>query len=318
MFGLAHRLWRNGVMGLNKRNADYVLVYNERRYYPLADDKLLGKELAQEAGISVPLLYGKLEHPHEVRRYRDITDKHSEFVVKPACGAGGDGILVVIGKTGEYFRLADGSVIDAVDLAYHFNNILAGAFSLAGQPDKALVEYFVDFDPVFANVTYKGVPDIRIVVLLGVPVMAMVRLPTRMSGGKANLHQGALGAGISIPTGRTMTAVWRNGVVDRHPDTQSPVEDIAVPGWDGLLEMAARSCDLTNLDYIGVDIVLDRTKGPLMLEFNARPGLNIQIANREGLRHRLELVEAHVKELGSVAERVAFAKEAFAPRPIEI
>lgn len=316
MCGRARRLSRNGVMGLNKRNADYVLVYNERRYYPLADDKLLGKELAQKAGINVPALYGKLEHPHEVRNYHLITDKHPDFVVKPARGAGGDGIIVVTGKAGEYFCLSDGSAMDASEMAFHFNNILSGAFSLAGLPDKALVEYRVDFDPIFESVTYKGVPDIRIVVFLGVPVMAMVRLPTLMSRGKANLHQGALGAGIAIPSGRTMTAVWRNAVVKKHPDTQNTVMDIAVPGWDGLLDMAARSCDLTGLNYIGVDIVLDRTKGPLMLEFNARPGLNIQIANREGLRRRLDLVEAHIGELETAADRVRFAKEAFVPHPI--
>lgn len=317
MFGRAYRLWRNGVVNLNKRNADFILPYNERRYYPLADDKLLGKELAQKAGINVPTLYGKLEYPHEVKNYRDITDKHSEFVVKPAHGSGGDGILVVVGKAGDYFCLADGSALDPRDMALHFNNILAGAFSLAGQPDKAIVEYCVKFDPIFEKVTYKGVPDIRIIVFLGVPVMAMVRLPTRMSRGKANLHQGALGAGIAIPSGRTLMAVWRNLVVEKHPDTQNPVMDIEVPDWGGLLEMAAQSCDLTRLNYIGLDIALDRTKGPLVLEFNARPGLNIQIANREGLRHRLELVESNIKHLKTAADRVRFAKEYFVPNPIQ-
>ena len=316
MLGLVHRLWRNGVIGLNKRNADYLLPYNQRRYYPMADDKLLAKELAQEVGINVPALYGKIEYPHEVKNYRDITDNYQEFVVKPARGAGGDGILVVLGKAGDYFRLADGSAIDPDDMAFHLSNILAGAFSLAGQPDKALVEYRVDFDPVFESVTYKGVPDIRIIVFLGVPVMAMVRLPTRMSHGKANLHQGALGAGIAIPSGRTLMAVWRNIVVERHPDTQNTVMDIEVPGWDNLLAMAARACDLTKLNYLGIDIALDRNRGPLVLEFNARPGLNVQIANCEGLRHRLERVEANIKDLKTAADRVRFAKETFAPHPI--
>ncbi len=316
MFGRAYRLWRNGVVNLNKRNADYLLTYNQRRYYPMADDKLLGKELAQKAGINVPELYGKLEYPHEVKHYRDITDKHSKFVVKPAHGTGGDGVLVVVGKAGDYFSLADGSALNPIDMAFHFNNILAGAFSLAGQPDKALIEYCVDFDPVFEKVTFNGVPDIRIVVFLGVPVMAMVRLPTRMSHGKANLHQGALGAGIAIPTGRTLMAVWRNDVVEKHPDTQNTVMNIKVPDWDGLLKMAARSCDLTHLNFIGLDIVLDRTRGPLVLEFNARPGLNIQIANCEGLRHRMELIEAHSAALKSPSDRVAFAKENFGPNPI--
>jgi alpha-L-glutamate ligase-like protein len=316
MFGLAHQLWRNGVVGLNKRNADYLLTYNERKYYPMADDKLLAKEIAQGIGINVPTLYGKFEYPHEVGNYHEVTDDHAEFVVKPACGAGGDGILVILGKTEGYFTLADGSAIDEDDMAFHLHDILAGAFSLAGQPDKALIEYCVNFDPVFDKVTYKGVPDIRIIVFCGVPVMAMLRLPTLMSAGKANLHQGALGAGISIPSGRTLTAVWRNIVVERHPDTKNTITNIEIPHWDDLLDMAARCCDLTKLNFLGIDIVLDKNRGPLMLELNARPGLNIQIANREGLLKRLELIEANIQALETASDRVAFAKQYFSPNPI--
>ncbi len=316
MFGIARQLWDNGVVGINKRNADYILMHNRRRFFPLVDDKLLTKEIAEKVGIGVPTLYGKIEYPHEVRSFSSIVANRADFVVKPAQGSGGDGILVVVGRMGGYFRLADGSMITEEDMTFHLNNVLAGTFSLGGQPDKVLVEYRVDFDPVFANITYRGVPDIRIVVFLGVPVMAMVRLPTRMSRGKANLHQGAIGAGIAIPTGRTLTAVLKNSVVSEHPDTNNPVMDVDIPSWDALLNMAARSCDLTQLGYQGIDIVLDKARGPLLLELNARPGLNIQIANREGLRHRLELIETHIAELNTAADRVQFAKENFSPKPI--
>lgn len=316
MIGLARQLWRNGVIGLNKRNADYVLVHNRRRYYPLVDDKLLTKEIAEKVGINVPTLYGKIEYPHEVGSIFTIVANRADFVVKPAHGSGGDGIIVVVGRMGDYFRAADGTIIHGDDLRFHLNNVLAGTYSLGGQPDKALVEYRVDFDPVFEKIAYRGVPDVRIVVFLGVPVMAMVRLPTRMSRGKANLHQGAIGAGIAIPDGRTLTAVWRNSVVTEHPDTNNSVVDVIVPQWDTLLDMAARSCDLTHLGYQGIDIVLDRARGPLLLELNARPGLNIQIANREGLRHRLELVASNIAELKTSADRVQFAKENFVPKPV--
>jgi len=316
VLGLARQLWRNGVVGINKRNADYILVHNRRKFFPLVDDKLLTKEIAEKVGINVPTLYGKIEFPHEVRSFSSIIANRADFVVKPAQGSGGDGILVVVGRMGEYFRLADGSMINERDMAFHLNNALAGTFSLGGQPDKVLVEYRVDFDPIFADITYRGVPDIRIVVFLGVPVMAMVRLPTRMSRGKANLHQGAIGAGVAIPTGRTLTAVLKNSVVSEHPDTNNPVMDVEIPSWDVLLDMAARSCDLTHLGYQGIDIVLDKVRGPLLLELNARPGLNIQIANREGLRHRLELVEARVGDLKSASDRVEFAKTNFSPKPI--
>lgn len=316
MLTLSRQLWRNGVMGLNKRNADYVLAYNRRKYFPLVDDKLRTKEIAEEVGIDVPTLYGKIAFPHEVESIFSIVANRSDFVIKPAQGSGGDGIIVVVGRMGQYFRTIDGDMLHFDDMTFHLNNILAGTYSLGGQPDKALIEYRVDFDPVFERITYRGVPDIRIVVFLGVPVMAMVRLPTRLSRGKANLHQGAIGAGIAIPSGRTLTAVWRNDVLSEHPDTNNSVVDVEVPNWDGLLDIAARSCDLTRLGFQGIDIVLDRARGPLLLELNARPGLNIQIANREGLRRRLELVEANIDTLKTSMDRVQFAKENFTPKPV--
>ena len=229
-----------------------------------------------------------------------------------ARGSQGDGIVVVTGRSRSLYRVADGSFLDDEQLSFHVSNILSGIFSLGGQTDIALVEYRVNFDPVFEAITYRGVPDIRIIVFLGIPVMAMVRLPTRLSGGKANLHQGAIGAGIDMASGTTLTAVWGTSIVSEHPDTGNPVSGVAIPRWDTLLELGAQSYELTGLGYQGIDIVLDRDKGPLILELNARPGLAIQMANREGLRLRLEQVERHHSELKTIAERVAFAKERFA------
>ena len=141
--------------------------------------------------------------------------------------------------------------------------------------------------------------------------MSMVRLPTRMSGGKANLHQGAIGAGIDMDTGTTLTAVWRNIIVSEHPDTGNPVTGITILNWEKLLNIAARCTELTGLGYIGVDLVLDKEKGPLILEMNARPGLNIKIANRAGLLPRLRLVERHHRDLPSIEERIAFSIKHF-------
>ncbi|HZD89003.1 MAG TPA: sugar-transfer associated ATP-grasp domain-containing protein, partial [Pseudolabrys sp.] len=179
------------------------------------------------------------------------------------------------------------------------------------QDDHVIVEYCVEFDHVFDSITHLGVPDIRLIAYRGVPVMGMLRLPTTESEGKANLHQGAIGAGIDLATGRTLTAVSRNSVVRQHPDTLADITGVLIPSFDRMLDIAAGCNEMTGLGYIGVDLVLDRSKGPLMLELNARPGLNIQIANRAGLGARLEAVDrANVDRLPR-AERIAFAKEAF-------
>jgi alpha-L-glutamate ligase-like protein len=312
MPALAKTLRARGVLGINERNADYTLRYNPRDRYPLVDDKALTKELAQRAGIAVPELYGVIEIQQQVRSLPRLLRERWDFVVKPARGSQGDGIVVVTGRSRASYRIADGSYMTEEELAFHVSNTLSGIYSLGGQPDKVLIEYRVNFDPVFEAITYRGVPDIRIIVFLGVPVMAMVRLPTRRSGGKANLHQGAIGAGVDMASGRTLSAVMGNGVVDEHPDTGNRVSGVQIPHWDTLLGIAALSYELTGLGYQGIDIVLDKNKGPLILELNARPGLAIQIANRAGLRLRLQAVEREIGALRSVEQRIAFGRERFA------
>jgi alpha-L-glutamate ligase-like protein len=312
MLGLIKDLHRVGVLGINQRNADYTLAYNPRCLYQLVDDKLRTKQLAIRAGISVPELYHVVEIEYQIRALPAMLKNYSEFVIKPAHGSGGDGILVINGRRKGRYRKAGGELISEDELQHHVSNILSGVYSLGGQSDVALFEYLVHFDPVFNEITYLGVPDIRIIVFLGVPVMAMVRLPTRRSDGKANLHKGAIGAGVDIATGITLTAVSNNAIVTEHPDTEQEITGIVVPGWDRLLELSARSYEITGLGYQGVDIVLDKDKGPLVLELNARPGLNIQIANHAGLLPRLKLIEQHHADLTTIDERIAFARQHFA------
>jgi alpha-L-glutamate ligase-like protein len=235
----------------------------------------------------------------------------TDFAIKPSRGSGGRGILIVSSRTEEHYRKINGLLISRAELKFHLSNILSGMYSLGGQPDKVIIEYRVKFDPVFETVSYQGVPDIRIILFLGVPVMAMVRLPTRLSDGKANLHQGAIGAGIDMREGTTLTAVWRNNIITEHPDTGNSISRIKLPNWKTLLNLAARCYEMTGLGYQGVDIVLDRNKVPMNLELNAKPGLNIQIANRAGLLPRLKKVEAQGKNLKSITERVDFSREHF-------
>jgi len=311
MLALARQLSAIGLLGLNRRNADYTLRYNPRKLYPLFDDKLRTKKLAKDAGIPVPGLYGVVEREYQVRNLPELLKHHSDFVIKPAHGSGGDGIVIISGRLKEMYRKANGVLMSQPEFNHHVLTILSGIFSLGGQPDNVLIEYRVQPDPLLDSITYQGVPDIRVIVFLGVPVMSMMRLPTRMSGGRANLHQGALGAGIDIRTGTTLTAVWGNRIVGEHPDTGNAVTGVKIPGWEALLRLAARCYQLTGLGYQGVDMVLDKDKGPLILELNARPGLNIQIANRAGLLLRLRSVEQHCSALQGVEERVAFAQRNF-------
>jgi alpha-L-glutamate ligase-like protein len=313
-FEIVRRLRRIGLVGIGRRNAEFVLAYNQRRFYPRVDDKLITKRLALEAGLPVPDLYAVVSEEHQIADLHDKLRPHDQFVVKPAHGSGGDGILVISGRRGDRYRRSNGHLMSRDEFEHHLSNGLSGLFSLGGHPDHLLVEYCVQFDPIFDQVSYKGVPDVRIIVFLGYPVMAMIRLPTRLSDGKANLHQGAIGVGIDIPSGITRRGVWGTEIIRDHPDTEHSIVGLEIPRWVDLLEMASRCHELSGLGYVGVDFVLDRNRGPLILELNARPGLAIQIANGNGLLHRLRKVEA-LKSAGALladpAERVAFARTEF-------
>ena len=302
------RLRQLGVMGMNERNADFILPYNPRRNYPKVDNKLLTKKLAMEAGIAVPELYGVIEIVHQIEQLSELLKLYQDFVIKPAHGAGGEGILIVTGRQNGRYRKANGALADDEELGHHISNILGGLYSLGGLPDSALIEYRVRFDPIFENISFQGVPDVRTLVFRGVPVLAMMRLPTRLSDGKANLHQGAIGVGIDVASGRTFSGVWREHIVDHHPDTGGNLAGRLIPYWDEILALTAKCHDLAGLGFIGVDIVLDEDCGPMMLEINARPGLSIQLANRIGLLPRLRHVEAMSAIPEPVAERVQMAK----------
>jgi alpha-L-glutamate ligase-like protein len=314
MFAAARKLHEVGVLGLNERNADYIARLNPRHLYPLVDDKVLTKELALKAGMAVPDLYGVIANQGEVRTFSEIVRDQESFVIKPARGSGGDGIIVVTGRSKrkrDTYRLSSGVFVSEGELLHHISNTVSGQYSLSGSRDVALIEYCVHFDPTFADVSYQGVPDVRVIVYRGYPIMAMVRLPTRASDGKANLHQGAVGAGVDLSAGKTLTGVLGNEIVDEHPDTGALIAGLQIPMWDFILESSARGYDVTGLGYLGVDMVIDNDRGPLMLEMNARPGLNIQIANCAGLSDRIARVEAHYDSAASPAVRAAFARREF-------
>lgn len=306
-FANPSRLRKEGVLGMNQRNCDYIMRYNKRKLYPLVDDKLRTKQLAIDAGIAVPELYSTIKYNHQLTKLEEILKQHTDFVIKPSHGSGGNGILVITGKIGKQYKTPSGSLISINTIRHYISNILSGMYSLGGVPDCAFLEYRIKFDPIFDEVSFKGVPDIRIIVFRGVPISAMVRLPTSDSNGKANLHQGAIGVGIDISTGITTHGVVGNNNTILHPDTGNSIQGLQIPSWEKILLIAVKCSDTVGLGYLGVDIVLDRTLGPLMLELNARPGLNVQLANQRGLLANLNTIENLEKLPSEADERVAFA-----------
>ncbi len=308
-------LRERGVVGINMRNARFLLPNNPRRLYCLVDDKLQTKALAGAEGLSVPETYAVIRSPHDAARMEKTLSGRGAFVIKPARGSGGKGVLVIDGqdKKGRYLK-PSGAEFTGDELRHHVSNILAGLFSLGGQRDNAVVEYRVRPAKVLTDISYQGAPDIRVVMLHGYPIMAMLRAATRESDGRANLHQGALGIGIDLATGRTIRAVHHGKPVFRHPDLDVDLIGIQMPGWNKILDIAVTCQEMTGLGYLGVDIMIDETLGPLMIEVNARPGLAIQMANGVGLLRRLEpVVKQHELHPGfGHSEKIAFSKKHFA------
>lgn len=309
-------LRRRGVLGMNQRNSAYIGRYNKRSLYPLVDDKLRTKQLAQKANIDVPTLIGVVREQHDVNDLTSLLCGRDGFCIKPAKGSGGKGILVIVRSDEEFFYKPSGSAITLADIERHISNILAGLFSLGGASDVALIEDLIQFDDCFNDYSYEGVPDIRVIIFQGYPVMAMMRLSTRCSQGKANLHQGAVGVGLDLASGRAINAVQFDQPALLHPDTGKNLLGLSVPHWLKLLELASGCYEMCGLGYLGADLVLDRSRGPLLLELNARPGLTIQVANDCGLLPRLRAVEALKKDKNLVvqtpSQRVAYAQTVLA------
>jgi alpha-L-glutamate ligase-like protein len=250
--------------------------------------------LCRAIQVPTPELFAVLTAHSALRHLPELLASHTEFVVKPNRGAAGRGILVIVGRDGDRFIRHNGEHMTWPALKQHVSSIISGMYSLGGRPDEALVQQRVIPDPVFARISYQGTPDIRLILYRHVPVMAMMRLPTRESGGRANLHQGAIGAGVDLDSGLTTHAVHNNHDAQRHPDTGASVLGVEVPHWAKILDMARQVSQVVGMGYLGVDIVLDCTQGPLLLEANARPGLAIQIANGRGLIPRFAQVDRNL------------------------
>jgi alpha-L-glutamate ligase-like protein len=292
LFRAAKRLKALGILGMNRRNAACILDHNPRRLFPLVDDKLRMHHLCRRIGVPTPELYAVIGSHSELRRLPQTIGERGDFVVKPNHGSAGRGVLVLTGRAGRDFVRHNGERLPFEQLRQHLSDILSGMYSLGGRPDQALLQQRIRLHSTFAAVSYKGIPDIRVILYRNEPAMAMLRLPTRESNGRANLHQGGIGTGVDLASGFTHHAVQRNRMVQTHPDTGVPVIGVRVPCWREVLDMSRRVAKAVGLGYVGVDIVVDVAQGPMLLEANARPGLAIQIANGRGLTPRLAAIDA--------------------------
>lgn len=300
------------ILGMNARNLTYIRPNNRKKAKRLADEKITSKKLLKKAGVPVPRLIAQISSRRTLENF-DWTILPPSFVLKPNRGLGGDGIIVVYGRkkgSTDTWVKSNGKPITITDLKMHIGHILDGEFSLSGTPDFAFFEERLKLSKEFRPYAYRGIPDIRVIVYNKVPVMAMLRLPTKESDGKANLQQGGIGVGIDMARGITTTAVQgKSRIVEYVPGTRLLLSGIKIPYWDEILHLAIKAQIASGLGYLGADIAIDRDNGPVILELNARPGLSIQVANLAGLKRRLERVEG--LRIQSINRGIAVGKNLF-------
>lgn len=300
------------VLGINARATDYLRL-NKKSARRRADDKLLTKRMLRRGQIPHPKVLQKIKKREEIGRV-SWSKFESGFVIKPARGLGGSGVMVVKKKLKDKDKwpLVGDGVVGVEDLRLHASDIIEGRFSRNDLPDVAMIEERVKIHPKFKKLTGGGTPDVRLIVYNKVPVMAMLRLPTEESGGKANLHQGAIGLGIDMATGITTYGVHKDEAIRFLPDTNKKVNGIAIPDWGKILKLSVDTQIASKLSFLSVDFLIDKERGPLVLELNDQPGLSIQLANHAGLKKRLERIaglEVETAEQGVNIGRTIFASK---------
>jgi len=283
----------SSILGLNARSQLYSYKYNNKKGRKVCNSKILTERFLKKLGVPVPNIFNVFRRPQDVLNF-NWDSLPSSFALKPSRGLGGQGIIVVKKRANSPtsgWITTQRTIVSIDDLKLHTLDILEGAYSLGNEPDVAFIQEYVGRHKAFRKYAFRGTPDIRIIVFNKVPIMAMLRLPTRESQGKANLHQGAIGVGIDIATGITVKAILNGKFIKYKPGSERKLNGIKIPLWTTILKTAVNAQIASGMGYLGVDIVLDPEKGPMVLEMNAQPGLQIQLCNSSGLRKRLDRIE---------------------------
>jgi alpha-L-glutamate ligase-like protein len=297
---------------MNARNFLYIQRYNNKASKKFADDKLYTKTFLQSRDIQVAKTYHTIKNYNEIENI-SFKSLPESFVVKPNHGYGGEGILVVQKKNKASFQLVSGEKLTWEELYLHLAAILDGKYALSGSRDQAIIEERLEAHDFFKHLMQmKGIPDIRIIVFNYVPVLAMLRVPTKKSSGKGNLQLGAIGLGIDIATGK-LSYGYQNGKFFHRLKSGEKISSFQIPHWDEMLLATSKIQQSTNIGYLGVDLVLSKT-GIKTLEVNARPGLKIQICTGVPLKDRLDLVEGY--KVLNPEQGVKLAKSLFSQKVI--
>ena len=217
---------------LNRRNIGYISKYNDRRLYPLVD----GKQAADQAAVSRSTVWprqemiGKVASQFEVERVVDMVRDRAGFVIKPAKGSGGKGILVIEHHDGEEFCEAQRRRASRVPTWSATSPTSCQDFiRWAAHRMWRWVEGFISFNQPWPS-SPEGVPDIRVMVFKGYPVMAMMRLSTAAWMARPTFTRGQSVSGWI--SGQAGPCAACSMIVHSSPtDTGHDLFSLKVPRW---------------------------------------------------------------------------------------
>lgn len=284
------------ILTLNIRNKDFIMKYN-KKHDRLHLTKQETKNRLVPANIPMPFTYMLISSDENIPHFHDFlaTTHHPDFVIKPDRGHIGKGILVIKKRVGKRFITTSNRALELSQVITHIERINKGRFS-QGKRDVAVIEQCIRPHKSLRNLYYAGLLDIRVICFLGFPVMAMARLPTSQSAGKANLHRGAIGAGLRLDTGEIFHAIHKRHSITHHPNTKYKFIGFKFENWSEILKLAVRAQVISGLGFTGIDLCMDDTRGLMIMEVNKYPGLEIQIANQAGLLTRLRCIERFAED----------------------
>ncbi|MGH9576376.1 MAG: sugar-transfer associated ATP-grasp domain-containing protein, partial [Terriglobales bacterium] len=246
------------------------------------------KRHLDEAGVPTPRTLLSAESEHELDHRQAALDVPGGFALKPASGTQGEGIVLFTGSEQGRYRLLNGEIWSYEQLRAHVRDITRGLHSASDDRDRALFEELIHPDEFSRSIVPAGIPDIRVLIVRGKAIAAMLRVPTIKSGGRANLHQGAAGFAVDMASGRIGSGTHEGKVIDAHPDSGERLAGRELPRWPEVLRVASAAQQAVPLGYAGIDVCLDERRGAVVIEINARPGIEIQNALQKGLMPELQ------------------------------
>lgn len=275
-------------LGMNYRNMVLIDKYNPKEAIELVNDKIRYKELLMRHKVPTPKMLDVISYGFEIPKRLHAVP--APFVIKPANGSAGKGILIIDAKKGGEYIDNKGERLSESFIQKHMLLMLEGRFSMGVESDEILIEEKITANSMVASLSETGLPDVRLIIFKGRIVAAMARIPTKKSGGKANISQGALAADVDIKTGKIL------GVYDKLSRKRlEPIPknmDMVLPHWKKVVEIGLRGAELSDLGYSGIDIIYDMS-GPMIMECNGHPGMEIQ--NVTGI-NILDRVQDIIKE----------------------